>query len=108
MSTSSDFLPPTPPAAPAPPGGGWLKKALIGCGVLAALLVACFVGLMLYVRQKPEALTDMLVKQIETHYAPDVTAEEKEALRSAYAGFRERLFWTTALPAPRSSASGGS
>jgi len=68
-----------------------LKNVLIGCGGVAVLLAAVFLGLLLYLKQRPEALTDMMMKQIETRYAPDVTAAEKEELRSAYADFRTAL-----------------
>lgn len=44
-----------------------------------------------YARRRPWALTDLMMNQIERNFAPDVTEEEKTALRSAYAGFRERL-----------------
>src|SRR6266542_6885473 len=84
------FLPPPPPVA-APPPRRWLKSALIGCGVVAVLLAAGFLGLLLYLKQRPEALTDMMMKQIESRYAPDVTSAEKDSLRSTYAGFRTAL-----------------
>jgi len=82
--------PPQAEAAP-PPGRRWLRNLLIGCGILALLLAAAFIGLVLYLRQKPEALTDLMMKQIETHYAADGKAEEKDALRAAYADFRKAL-----------------
>src|SRR5439155_18874213 len=69
----------------------WLKNVLIGCGGVAVLLAVGFLGLLLYLMQRPEALTDMMMKQIETRYAPDVTAAEKDGLRSAYADFRTAL-----------------
>ncbi len=55
------------------------------------MLVACFVGLILYLRQKPEAVTDVVMKQVESHYASDVTPQDKEELRSAYRDFRKAL-----------------
>jgi hypothetical protein len=90
VSTPADFAAP-PAAAPAADNRGCLKKTLIGCGVLALLLAVCFIALVIYVRQKPEALTDMVMSQVESHFAPDVTAEEKEQLRAAYADFRTAL-----------------
>ena len=68
-----------------------MKKALIGCGAVALLLALCFIGLLIYVRQRPDALTDIVMKQVESHYAPDVTTEEKQQLRDAYADFRTAL-----------------
>jgi hypothetical protein len=87
---------PIPPVVPAPidPSGssrGWVKKALIGCGVFALVVAACLLGVILYLRQRPEALTDVVMKQVESHYASDVTAQEKEDLREAYADFRVAL-----------------
>ena len=90
MSTPADFAPPPPVEAPAD-RRGCLKKALIGCGAVALLIAICFIGLLIYVRQRPDALTDIVMKQVESHYAADVTAEEKEQLRAAYADFRTAL-----------------
>ncbi len=87
---------PIPPVAPAPiePTAGrrgcW-KKALVGCGVAALILCAGLLGLILYLRQRPETVTDLVMKQVESHYAADVTTQEKEDLRAAYAGFRAAL-----------------
>lgn len=89
MSTPADFA--APPAAPPADGRGCLKKSLIGCGVVALLLAACFIAFVIYVRQRPDALTDFVMKQVESHYAADVTAREKEELRAAYAEFRTAL-----------------
>ncbi len=82
-----------PPAAfePPPGGRGWGKKVLIGCGILALVVAACLLALILYLRQRPETVTDVVMKQVESHYAPDVTPQEKEDLRAAYAGFRVAL-----------------
>lgn len=91
MSTPPGAFAPPPPPAAAPVPKRWLKNALIGCGAVAVLLAAGFLGLLLYLKQRPEALTDMMVKQIESRYAPDVTSAEKEGLRSAYADFRAAL-----------------
>ena len=90
MSTPADFAPPPPVEAPAN-GRGCLKKSLIGCGAVAVLLAACLLAVIVYVRQRPDALTDVVMKQVESHYAADVTAEEKERLRAAYADFRTAL-----------------
>ena len=89
MSTPSDFAP--PPAEVPADRRGCLKKALIGCGAVALLLAICFIGLLIYVRQRPDALTDIVMKQVESHYAADVTTEEKQELRAAYADFRTAL-----------------
>ncbi len=87
---------PIPPDAPAPiepaaGGRGWGKKVLIGCGVVALIVAACLLGLILYLRQHPEAATDFVMKQVDTHLAADVTREEKDDLHAAYAEFRAAL-----------------
>ena len=89
MSTPSDFA--APPAEAPGDRRGCLKKSAIGCGVVAVVLAACFIAFLIYVRQRPDVLTDFVMRQVESHYAPDVTAEEKEGLRSAYAEFRTAL-----------------
>jgi hypothetical protein len=90
VSTPADFAAAPPAEVPAD-RRGCLKKSLIGCGAVALLLAACFIALLIYVRQRPDALTDVVMKQVESHYAADVTAEEKEQLHSAYADFRTAL-----------------
>jgi hypothetical protein len=90
VSTPAGFAPPPPVEAPAD-RRGCLKKSLIGCGVVAILIAACLIAVIVYVRQRPDVFTDMVMKQVESHYAADVTAEEKEQLRSAYADFRTAL-----------------
>jgi hypothetical protein len=90
VSTPADFAPAPPAEGPAD-RRGCLKKALIGCGAVALLIAICFIALLIYVRQRPDALTDIVMKQVESHYAADVTAEEKQQLRSAYADFRTAL-----------------
>ncbi len=91
---STPFPPaPAPPAAiePEATGRGCLKKSLIGCGVVALVVAVCFIAFFLYVRQRPETITDVVMSQVESHFAADVTAEEKEQVRSAYADFRAAL-----------------
>jgi hypothetical protein len=84
-----------PPIEPAPPGStsnrGCWKAALLGCGAAAILLVAALVGLFIYVQKRPTAVTDLLMERIRAGYAPDVTAEDKSDLDSAYADFRREL-----------------
>jgi hypothetical protein len=59
---------------------------------VAALLVLVLLGGSLaYVRRHPEALTDWMMKRVESGYAPEVTAAEKERLETAYGKFRVRL-----------------
>ncbi len=87
---------PVPPVVPAPiePAAaprGWGKKLLLGCGVVALIIAACLLGLVLYLRQHPETATDFAMKQVETHYAADVTPQEKADLQAAYAEFRTAL-----------------
>jgi hypothetical protein len=80
-----------PPIEPAASGGGWGKKVLIGCGVIALILATCLVGVILYLRQHPEMATDFVMRQVDTNLAADVTSGEKEDLHAAYAEFREAL-----------------
>jgi hypothetical protein len=68
-----------------------MKKALIGCGAVALLLAVCFIAVLIYVRQRPDALTDIVMKQVESHFAADVTADDKRQLQAAYADFRAAL-----------------
>ena len=89
MSTPADFA--APPAEVPADRRGCLKKALIGCGAVALLIAICFIVFLIYVRKNPDALTDIVMKQVESHYAPDVTTEEKQQLRDAYADFRTAL-----------------
>jgi len=91
-------LPPPPaapfPSAPIEPGrarGGCGRAALIGCGVAAIVVLILFAIFVFYARRKPEVLTDLMMGQIERNLAPDVTAEDKQRLREAYAGFRLRV-----------------
>jgi flagellar basal body-associated protein FliL len=67
------------------------RKILIGCGVVALLAVAAIVAFVLYVKSNPASVTDLMMKQIESHYASDVTEGQKQDLRAAYADFRAAL-----------------
>ncbi len=80
-----------PPPAGLPASRGCWKSALLGCGAVAILLVAAFVGIGFYFQNKPAALTDLLMDRVRAAYAPDVTEEDKSALEDAYADFREAL-----------------
>ena len=88
-------IPPPPTVivapGPEPAGKGCLKKTLIGCGGVALVCAVGFIAFILYVRQRPETITDAVMKQVESHFAPDVTADEKAQLRAAYADFRVAL-----------------
>ena len=86
-------VPPVITPGPVPPAGrrGCGKKALIGCGVAALVVAALCLGFILYVRQKPEVITDFVMRQVESHYAADVTEADKQELRAAYAEFRAGL-----------------
>ena len=91
---STPFPPaPAPPAAvePEAAGRGCLKKGLIGCGIVALVIAVCFIAFILYVRQRPETITDAVMNQVESHFASDVTAQEKDQLHKAYADFRAAL-----------------
>jgi hypothetical protein len=89
----SDPVPPSAsaPIEPAPAGRGCGKNVLIGCGIVALVLAAACLGLILYARSRPEMITDFVMKQIESHYAADVTETDKRELRDAYADFRQAL-----------------
>jgi len=78
-------------APPPPPRTNLARNILIGCGVVAFACVAVFVAFVLYVRNNPASMTDFMMKQIESHYGPDVTEEQKRDLRSAYADFRKAV-----------------
>jgi hypothetical protein len=79
------------PIEPGPPRGGCLRGGLIGCGVAALLVLVLLGGSFAYVRRHPEALTDWMMKRVESGYAPEVTAAEKQRLETAYGRFRVRL-----------------
>jgi hypothetical protein len=81
-------------ATPIEPGRsprGCARGALIGCGSAAILVLILFAVFLAYVRRKPEALTDLMMGQIERTLSTDITAEERGRLRSSYQGFRKRL-----------------
>lgn len=81
-------------SAPIEPGrtpGGCARGGLIGCGVAAIIVLVSMAVFFAYARRKPEALTDLMMGQIERNLTPDVSAEEKRELQEAYAGFRKRL-----------------
>jgi hypothetical protein len=80
------------PALDAPPAkGGCLRAGLIGCGVVALLLVLGFVGVVLYAKKNPGFFLDVAMGQIEKNYGPDVTEEDKKDLRAAVADFKEAI-----------------
>lgn len=95
MSTPTSSLPgashPPAPIEPGSPPGGCLRGGLIGCGVAALLVLVLLGGSLAYVRRHPEALTDWMMKRVESGYAPEVTAAEKQRLETAYGKFRVRL-----------------
>ena len=90
MSTVPPVVVP-PPVQPGPPRSGCGKRALVGCGVAALAFVALCLAFILYVRSKPQVITDFVMNQVETHYASDVTDTDKQELRAAYADFRKAL-----------------
>jgi uncharacterized membrane protein len=67
------------------------RNILVGCGVVAVLAVGAFAAFVYYVRSNPASITDLMMKQIESHYGPDVTADQKRDLRAAYADFRKAI-----------------
>ena len=90
MEAPASFQPPPPPDA-APNKQGCARTALIGCGIASALLLLCLVGFFLYMRRNPGMMTDLMMRQIESHFGPDVMEQDKADLRSAYAEFRTAL-----------------
>jgi hypothetical protein len=78
----------TPGSVPPADRRGCGKKALVGCGVAALVCAALFLGFILYVRQRPEVITDFVMRQVTSHYAADVTEADKQELNAAYAEFR--------------------
>jgi len=90
VEAPASFQPPPPPDA-APTKQGCARTALIGCGIAAALLLLCLVGFFLYMRRNPSMMTDLMMRQIESHFGPDVTEQDKADLRAAYAEFRTAL-----------------
>lgn len=79
------------PIEPGRPPGGCARGGLIGCGVAALAVLALMAAFLVYARRNPEALTDLLMGQIERNLAADVTPEEKERLLAAYREYRQRL-----------------
>lgn len=91
MSTVPPVILPPAPIEPGASKGGFARKALIGCGGAALVCVLALVGLMIYVQRRPTALMDFLMRQVEGNFAADVTEEEKQELRAAYADFRKAV-----------------
>ena len=89
MSDPQAPLPPLPePFAPAPrplksPGCG--RGALIGCGVLVAIVGIGAVGLALNVNRMLVWILQRLEAQVETKLPADLTAEERTRFKSAFA-----------------------
>lgn len=50
-----------------------------------------FAIFVMYARRRPEAITDLMMRQIGKSYAPDVTAEDKREVEESYAGFRKAV-----------------
>ncbi len=89
--------PPIEPGSPRPASArGCARNALLGCGAVAALIAIALIATMVYLRRHPERMTDFLMKQVESNFASDVTPQEKEDLRAAYAAFRPSLVDGTA------------
>ena len=74
-----------------PQKGGCLKAGLIGCGVVALLVVLVFVGGVLFVRKNPGILLDFAMTGIEQNFGPDVTEKDKKELRAAVEEFKEAI-----------------
>lgn len=91
MSSAYPVTPASQPVAQElpPEKGGCMRAGLIGCGVVALLVVLCFVGFVLYVRKNPGAMLDLAVTSIESAYGPSVTEEDRKELRAAVADVKE-------------------
>ena len=70
--------------------GGMSGSKLLMIGLIVCMLGMGF-GMMIYMRRHPEQMTDLLMRQVESNFAADVTTQEKEDLRSAYDRFRRSL-----------------
>lgn len=95
---------PPPPIEPGSPrrasARGCARNALLGCGAVAALIAIALVAAMIYLRRHPEQMTDLLMRQVESNLASDVTPQDKEDLRAAYEDFRRSLVDGTASRRP--------
>lgn len=80
-----------PPAPATPPARGCWKTGLIGCGSVSLVVLLGLIAAILYIRRNPERMTDFMMRQVESSYAPDVTEAEKRELRAAYADFRRAV-----------------
>lgn len=66
-----------------------MRAGLIGCGIVALLLVLLFVGGVLYVKKNPGVVLDFAVAGIERNYGPGVTEEDRKELRAVVAEVKE-------------------
>ena len=98
-------VPPVPPVPPggspfnptapaARPGPGCSKPLLIGCGVFALLIGIAVVLFFYTVTKNPGRFLSWTVNQMENAVTPqipaDVTAEEREQLKAAFAAVRRK------------------
>lgn len=90
--------PPIEPGAPRAgvTGRGCARSALIGCGAVAAVIAIAMISFVIYIRRHPERMTDALMNQVYSNFAPDVTPQEREDLRAGYSAYREKLVRGTA------------
>ncbi len=98
-----------PPVPPVPPGGspfnpnvpaatrpgpGCSKPLLIGCGALVLVVGICFLIIVWQIGKDPGRALSWTVSQMEnaitTALPQDVTAEEREQLKAAFAGVRQK------------------
>ena len=78
------------PTRPAPPRSGCLKWVLGGCGVLSAILIVGLVAIGLKARSVMEWALVKMEDQTLSSCTPDVTTEQRDGFRRAYAGFIDR------------------
>lgn len=103
-SVPPGYAPPPPgipPPQPAGSGGrGCWRVGLIGCGVAGLVVLLAIVVCFLYIRRNPQVVTDLVMSQVDSHFAPDVTDQEKKDLHEAYAAYRDNLRSGKATPEP--------
>lgn len=58
------------PVEPAPPRGGCARGALIGCSAAILLVLGVFGAFLFYARRRPEAFTDVMMRQVSGTWRP--------------------------------------
>jgi hypothetical protein len=79
-----------PPAVAAGGKSGVLKWGLVGCTLVSAVLIVALVVLGMKARSILSWALARVEEQVLTGSSPEVTPEDRQAFRDAYAGFVER------------------